>query len=118
MFDFLVERLAPVCHVLKENDVRLGLEFIGPATARAGKRYEFIYTMDGMLEVCRAVGTGNVGLIVDSWHLYTSGGQMDDVLDLTDEEVVGVHINDAPAGVALDAQVDNVRRLPGETRRH
>ena len=115
MFGFLVERLAPVCQVLKDNDVRLGLEFIGPATSRAGKKHEFIYTMDGMLEVCRAVETGNVGLIVDSWHLYTSGGSMDDVMDLTDEEVVGVHVNDAPAGVALEAQIDNVRRLPGET---
>ena len=115
MFNFLVERLTPVCQVLADNDVRLGLEFIGPATSRAGKKYEFIYTMDGMLEVCRAVGTGNVGLLLDAWHLYTSGGQMDDVLNLTDDEVVGVHINDAPAGVAREAQIDNVRRLPGET---
>ncbi len=115
MFRFLVERLTPVCRVLKDNDVSLGLEFIGPATARAGKAHEFIYTMDGMLELCRAVGTGNVGLTVDCWHLYTGGGEMDDVLKLSDEEVVGVHVNDAPAGVALEAQVDNVRRLPGET---
>ncbi len=115
MFRFLVDRLAPVCQVLKDNDVSLGLEFIGPATARAGKKYEFIYTMDGMLELCRAVGTGNVGLTVDCWHLYTGGGDMDDVLKLSDADVVGVHVNDAPAGVALEAQVDNVRRLPGET---
>jgi len=26
-----------------------------------------------------------------------------------------VHINDAPSGIAVDAQRDNVRRLPGET---
>jgi sugar phosphate isomerase/epimerase len=115
MFRFLVDRLAPVCQVLGDCDVSLGLEFIGPATARAGKKHEFIYTMDGMLELCRAVGTGNVGLTVDCWHLYTGGGEMDDVLRLTDEEVVGVHVNDAPAGVALDAHKDNVRRLPGET---
>jgi len=29
--------------------------------------------------------------------------------------VVNVHINDAPAGVPLEKQVDNVRCLPGET---
>jgi len=111
----LLERLRPVCEVLEDNDVRLGLEFIGPATARAGKKYEFIHTMDGMLELCREVGTGNVGLTLDAWHLYTSGGSMDDVLKLTDDDVVHVHVNDAPDGVALEAQIDNVRRLPGET---
>jgi sugar phosphate isomerase/epimerase len=115
MFRFLVDRLRPVCQVLKDNDVRLGLEFIGPATSRAGKKYEGIYTMGGMLELCRAVGTGNVGLTVDAWHVYSSGGSMDDVLKLSDADVVYVHINDAPAGVAVEAQKDNVRRLPGET---
>jgi sugar phosphate isomerase/epimerase len=29
--------------------------------------------------------------------------------------VVYVHVNDAPAGVPVDEQVDNVRALPGET---
>jgi sugar phosphate isomerase/epimerase len=37
------------------------------------------------------------------------------VLNVTDQDVVYVHVNDAPAGVALEAQKDNVRRLPGET---
>jgi len=115
MFRFLVDRLVQVCQVLKKSDVRLGLEFIGPATSRAGKKYEFIYTMDGMLELCSAVGTGNVGLTVDAWHIYTGGGSMDDVLKLSDEDVVYVHVNDAPAGVAVEDQRDNVRRLPGET---
>lgn len=115
MFDFLCGRVARVARVLKESDVRLGLEFIGPKTIRARLKHEFIYTMGGMLEFCQAVGTGNVGLLLDSWHLYTSGGAMDDVLKLTDRDVVQVHINDAPAGIALDQQVDNVRRLPGET---
>ncbi|KPK65262.1 MAG: hypothetical protein AMK73_03525 [Planctomycetes bacterium SM23_32] len=115
MFAFIRGRLARVASVLADHDVRLGLEFIGPATLRAGRKHEFIHTMDGMLELCRAVGTGNVGLLLDCWHLYTSGGQMDDVLELGDEHVVQVHVNDAPEGVPLDEQVDNVRRLPGET---
>ena len=115
LFEVLRGQVTQVAGVLAEFDVRLGLEFIGPATSRASKKYEFIYTMDGMLELCRAAGTGNVGLLLDCWHLYTSGGSMDDVLGLTDDDVVQVHINDAPAGVALEDHLDNVRGLPGET---
>jgi sugar phosphate isomerase/epimerase len=115
MFRFVRDRVEQVAAVLQEHDVRLGLEFIGPATSRARRKHEFIHTMDGMLELCRAVGTGNVGLLLDSWHLYTSGGRMDDVLELGDQDVVQVHVNDAPAGVPVDEQADNVRRLPGET---
>jgi sugar phosphate isomerase/epimerase len=115
MFDFLSGRIAQVARILKESDVRLGLEFLGPKTIRDKFRHAFIYTMDGMLELCEAVGTGNVGLLLDAWHLYTGGGGMEDVLKLTDHNVVNVHINDAPAGVPLEKQVDNVRCLPGET---
>jgi sugar phosphate isomerase/epimerase len=59
--------------------------------------------------------TGNVGLLLDIWHLYTSYGTNDQVRELRNDDVVVVHINDAPAGVAVDEQIDNVRALPGET---
>jgi sugar phosphate isomerase/epimerase len=115
LFELLHGRVERVATVLKEYDVRLGLEFIGPKTSRDGKKHEFIHTMDGMLELCRAVGTGNVGLLLDAWHLYTSHGSNDDVLSLADDDVVNVHINDAPAGIEIDEQKDNVRCMPGET---
>ena len=40
---------------------------------------------------------------------------MADLARLTDAEIVDVHVNDAPAGVPLDKQLDGVRGLPGET---
>ncbi len=115
MFAFVRDRLAAIGEIFNDYDVRFGLEFIGPATSRASKKHDFVHTMDGMLELCEAAGTGNIGLLLDCWHLYTSGGQVDDVLDLTDHDVVTVHINDAPKGVALEEHKDNVRGLPGET---
>jgi len=115
LFELLRERVTAVAKVLSEYDARLGLEFLGPRTLRAGRKYEFIHTMDQMLELTRSVETANVGLLLDCWHLYTSGGSMDDVLRLSDRDVVMVHINDAPAGVAIEDHVDNVRGLPGET---
>ncbi len=110
-----VERLRPVAEILAAEGCVLGLEFIGPATFRAPFRHEFIYTMEGTMEMIEHIGTGNVGLLLDAWHLYTSGGSMEDIAKLNAADVVVVHVNDAPAGIPLDQQVDNVRALPMET---
>jgi sugar phosphate isomerase/epimerase len=100
---------------LAEHDCRLGLEFVGPRTLRQGHQHEFISTMDGMLDLCQDIGTGNVGLLFDSFHWYTSHGNTDDIARLSDALVVDVHINDGAAGRGPDEQVDNERALPGET---
>jgi sugar phosphate isomerase/epimerase len=68
-----------------------------------------------MMEFAAALGTGNVGLLLDAWHLYTSGGSIDDLDKIVSQDIVTVHVNDAPADVPLDEQLDNVRRLPMET---
>jgi sugar phosphate isomerase/epimerase len=114
-FDFHVARLQPAAKILSDYGCRLGLEFVGPKTLRATQRYEFIYTMAGMLDLCQAIGTGNVGLLLDAYHLYTSHGSLAEVRRLTPQQIVTVHVNDAPAGVSVDEQLDNVRALPGET---
>jgi sugar phosphate isomerase/epimerase len=114
-FHFHVARLQPAAQILQEHDIRLGLEFIGPKTLRRTRTFRFIYTLEGMLALSAAMGTGNVGLLLDIWHLYTSNGSIDQVRELNAQDVVVVHINDAPAGVAVDEQIDNVRALPGET---
>lgn len=113
--EFHVQRFRPIGEILGEYGCCLGLEFIGPKTMRDGKKYEFIYTMEGMLELCDKIGTGNMGLLLDAWHLYTAHGTLDDLKKLTADQVVYVHINDAPKGIPIDEQIDNVRRLPGET---
>lgn len=114
-FEWHKARFHAVAEILKDYDCRLGLEFLGPKTIRQGHKYEFIYTMEGMLELCDAIGTGNVGLLLDCWHWYTSGGTLEDMEKLTADQVVYVHVNDAPKGIPIDEQIDSVRRLPGET---
>jgi sugar phosphate isomerase/epimerase len=114
-FELHRRRLKACAEVLGEHGCRLGLEFVGPRTARAGKKHEFVYDMKGMLRLADAIGTGNVGLLLDCWHWYCTAGTVDDILALAPEQVVHVHVNDAPAGVALDEQLDSRRALPGET---
>ena len=114
-FELHRRRLKACAEVLGEHGCRLGLEFVGPKTARAGRKHEFVYDMPGMLSLAEAIGTGNVGLLLDCWHWYCTQGTADDILKLAPEQVVHVHVNDAPAGVGVDEQVDNRRAMPGET---
>lgn len=114
-FDFHADRLRPGAQILADHGIRLGLEWVGPKTLRDTRKYPFIHTMQGMLELCEAIGTGNMGLLVDAYHVYTSHATNEDVRGLTAAQVVNVHVNDAPAGLAIDEQLDGVRDLPGAT---
>jgi sugar phosphate isomerase/epimerase len=114
-FDWHVARLRPIAEVLRDEGCRFGIEFIGPKTYRTAFQHEFIYTLDGVMELISAIGTGNVGVMLDSWHLYASGGSLADLQRLTNQDVVVVHVNDAPAEIARDEQIDTVRTLPMET---
>ena len=114
-FAWHVERFRAIAEALKTAGVRFGIEFIGPQSMRPPHQHDFVYTMDGMLELAAAVGTGNVGLLLDAWHLHTSGGALDDLDRISAEDVVNVHVNDAPTGLTMAAYDDHDRRLPMET---
>ena len=111
---FHVGRLTPIAQVLAVEGIDLGLEYVGPKTMRDRGKYPFVHTMAGMLDMAQEIGP-NVGLLLDAWHWYTSHETLDDVRALRPEQVVYVHVNDAPTGVEVDEQLDNVRALPGET---
>jgi sugar phosphate isomerase/epimerase len=89
-------RLGAAARVLRDYDIRLGMEFVGPRTLRGRFRFPFLCTQIGMMELVDAIGTGNVGLLLDSWHWYTSHGTVDELLQLSDK----------------DQQQDNRRQLP------
>jgi sugar phosphate isomerase/epimerase len=113
-FAFHVGQLRPVAEVLAAHGCRLGLEFIGPRIMRASHRYGFIYSPEAMLGLAEAIGP-NVGLLLDCWHWYTAVGTVSDIRGLRADDIVYVHVNDAPTDTPVEAQLDQVRRLPGAT---
>ena len=114
-FAWHVERYGAIAEVLKSSGIRFGIEFIGPQTLRPADQHDFIYNMEGMLELATAIGTGNVGLLLDAWHLYTSGGAVEDLDKISNADIVNVHVNDAPQGLTMATYNDHDRRLPTET---
>jgi len=114
-FELHKTRFREAAKVLGDYDIRLGLEFVGPRTSRARNRFPFACTQIDMMELVRAIGLPNVGLLLDSWHWYTSHGTVEEMLQLSNRDIVHVHVNDAPEGVAVDEQMDNRRALPVTT---
>lgn len=110
------DRLREAAKVLKKYDMNLGLEFLGPPKLRRGKKYEFIHTLEDMLQLGEDIGTGNLGILMDVWHWDMAGQVFEDFKKFRDQsQVVCVHIMDAPAGIDREEQEDLIRALPGST---
>ncbi len=114
-FHVHAKRLSEVARVLEQYDIRLGIEYVGPKTAWASQKYPFIHNMAEMKELFAHMNQTNVGFVLDSWHWYTSGETKNDLLTLRGKDIVSVDLNDAPAGIPVDQQVDNKRELPAAT---
>ena len=112
--DFHVERLGPIAETLHDQGVLFGLEFVGPRTLRDTYRYPFVYTMRAMLSMAASLGAGT-GLLLDAFHLFTSGGTLDELEKVSRSRIVYVHINDARPGLTMDTVQDGERELPGAT---
>jgi sugar phosphate isomerase/epimerase len=70
----------------------------------------FVCSLDGAVELVRAVNRPNFGLLLDTWHVWREPGLTQRVAALGDR-IFGVHICDWPAGEPR-AQGDRV--LPGD----
>ncbi|MFB3923507.1 MAG: sugar phosphate isomerase/epimerase family protein [Terriglobia bacterium] len=108
-------RLRECAAILKDHGQRLGLEYVSPRTLWRSQRHPFVHTLSEVKELIVAIGTGNVGVQLDSWHWFNAEETGDDLLTLRNEDIVTVDLNDAPAGVPLDKQADSSRELPAAT---
>lgn len=108
-------RLRDVARVLHDHGLRLGLEYVGTQLLLVRGRYPFLHTLAETRELIAEIGTGNVGLVLDSWHWWTAGDTAADLLSLKNSDVVSVDLNDAPKDVPKARQKDNERELPVAT---
>lgn len=109
------DRLRECAKVLKDNGLRLGLEYVGTSTLRNSKRFPFLHTMRETAELHAAIGVDNMGFVLDSWHWYTAGETADDIRSLQAKQIVGCDLNDAPKGLEVNEQIDGQRELPVAT---
>jgi sugar phosphate isomerase/epimerase len=105
-------RLRAIAQVCKDNGQRFGLEYVGPKTLWTSRRYPFIHTMAEAKDLIAEIGTGNVGFVLDSWHWQMAGEGATELKTLRNEDIVSIDLNDAPAGIPADQQIDSKRELP------
>lgn len=109
----VVPRLRKVAQTLGELGVRFGLEWVAPRHLRTEPGlHPFIWRMDQTLELIDEIAEPNLGLLVDSFHWFNAEHTIADLEALSPEQIVHVHINDAPDR-SLDDQRDMEREVPG-----
>ena len=111
-FSFHQERLDAVCRVLETQGIRLGVGFRAAADLRTNRAFQFIHDLNALTMLVKMVGASNIGLLIDVWDLFVSGGDLDSLRTLTAEEVVAVYLADAPADVSLETLGETSRTLP------
>lgn len=105
-------RLGECAKVMKDHGISLGLEYLGMRTLLTRSRYPFISSMKEGKELIAAIGTGNVGFVLDSFHWYCASDTLEDIRTLKPKDIVTVDINDALEGFSREEQVDGKRELP------
>jgi len=114
-FAWHAERIRPVAEALKEQGIKLAIEWQGTPSLMRGHKYEFIHDLAGTLDLIGAIGVDNVGILLDTWHWWLGGDTVADLDRLFPGDVLYVHIADAPAGIPKEEQADLVRAVPGQT---
>jgi sugar phosphate isomerase/epimerase len=115
---FVQRRLSAIAAVLSRYDVRLSLEFLGPLVFRMRRDPQgavpasFVWTLPETLMLCEASGS-NVGMTLDAWHWYHSGGTVADIRAVQASRILHVHVSDARAMPAEEVR-DDMRLLTGE----
>ena len=105
-------RLGECAKIMNDHGVKLGLEYLGMRTLVVRGRYPFISSMKEGKELIAAIGSGNIGFVLDSFHWYCANDTLEDIKTLAPSDIVTVDINDARAGLNREEQVDGKRELP------
>lgn len=114
-FARFVERVGLVDEILASAGLRFGLEYVGPKTMWTTERYPFIHTLAETLDLLNAVGSDNVGIVLDTYHWYTANETAADLAALPVSRVVAADVNDAHQGRERNEQQDLDRCLPAST---
>lgn len=111
-----IDRLSRVARILGDHGSRIGLEIIGSRSEKTGRGVPLVGTYAELTRRFAPLRDAhpNVGVLVDSFHLFASGESLDDALAWGAASVVWVHLAD-PAHHDRDTLRDWERALPGES---
>ncbi len=105
--DRAAEGFAAVCDTAAQHGLVAHLEFLPwagvPNLATAN-------------EIVSRAGRPNGGILLDSWHMFRSGGTLDELALVRGDRILNIQLDDAPAQAEADLsdETQHRRLLPGE----
>lgn len=106
-----IDRIRQIAEMAEGHGLYVVLEFVGLHIANAPPHT--YHDLPGTLDLIGRVGRRNVGVLLDSYHWYLSGGTAAQIAAIPAGTPLFVHINDAPPG-DVASLTDAMRVLPGE----
>lgn len=113
-FERLRSRIGQAAAKLAAQQIRLGLNFRPAPEVRADRAHEFIHDFEGLTTLASTIGAANVGIVLDTWNWFVGGGGLDQLNDLSAEQIVIVRIADVPGDADLAAIGEKQRILPSD----
>ena len=105
-------RLAQIAEVLGAQNIKLAIGFRAGKELEEGKQFPFIRNVEGLIGLVKAVSASNAGVLLDSWDWAVGDGAMDQVRDLSADEIVAVRLGSIPEDVDRTAATSVDRILP------
>lgn len=109
------KRLQEIAKILADNNIKLGLEYVGPKTFWTRNKFPFIHTLSETMNLISDLRSENVGIVLDSFHWYTANDSIESLSNLSDDQIIACDLNDANAERTREEQIDGERELPTAT---
>ena len=109
------QRLRAIVSILSDHGLRFGMEYVGTQSLRNRRKFPFVHTLREGLELVDAIGSDQVGLVLDCWHWHNAQDTVEDFKWLKAHQVVSVELNDAQAHIPRAELQDGRRELPAST---
>jgi sugar phosphate isomerase/epimerase len=101
----LIESLTELSDIASAHGVRLAVEPV------SFSRFSSIWQA---VEVIEAIGSDRVGLVLDTWHLWTAGARLEEVAALDPHLIVCAQISDSSPKCGATWSDDDRTALPGD----
>jgi sugar phosphate isomerase/epimerase len=114
-FDRHRTRISEIADKLAAKSIKIGLAVNARPQVRANKTYQFVHNAEELVTLVRTVGNKNVGIAIDAWHWQVGDGAMDQITDLSVEQIVDVRLSDLSNSFDPDNVLTTSRALPSST---
>ncbi|HEX3868801.1 MAG TPA: TIM barrel protein [Pirellulales bacterium] len=107
------QRLGELAKKLEPAGVRLGVGIDAAAERREGRAFQFMASYDALQMLLGMVQASNLGVVLDAWDVWASGGSMETFKRFAPSTIVSVRLSDTTESKEAGQWSSKSRTLPG-----